>query len=314
MDVEQPAVYPTLPSARTELDEPVVTIGNFDGVHLGHQEIFERTHRHADRLDTAAVALTFVPHPVRYFRPETDEFRISTDQHKFELMIRHGLDGVVALPFDEQLASLEPAAFVDEIIADGLDASVVVVGTNFRFGRKRAGSTDDLERLAAERDIETEIVSEVERDGEVVSSTRIRKLLREGAVNEAAQLLTRPHRVCGTVVHGEKRGRTLGYPTANIDPENLIPANGIYATRLHVDGQPPLPAASSIGIRPTFDGEERRLESFVLDRDDLDLYDAEVEVEFIEYVRPEESFDSADALVSQMDDDVEAVRNILDAD
>ena len=312
MDVEQPVVFRTLRSARTELDNPVVTIGNFDGVHLGHQEIFRRTRRHADALDTAAIALTFHPHPVRHFRPEIDEFRISTDRQKFELMIEHGLDAVVALPFDDALASLEPADFVDEIIAEGLDASFVVVGANFRFGRKRAGSTDDLERLAGERAIDTEICSEVERDGEVVSSTRIRELLQQGSIGEATTLLTRPHRVQGTVVHGDERGRTLGYPTANIEPENLLPADGIYATWLRVEGGERLPAASSIGFRPTFDGEERRLESFVLDRDDLDLYGADVELEFIEYVRPEVSFESADELVDQMDADVEDVRQILD--
>ena len=312
MEQEQPVVFRNLHDARAALDTPVVTIGNFDGVHLGHQEIFSRARQYADRRNVPAVALTFVPHPVRHFRPAASEFRITTDRQKFQLITDNGLDAVVALDFDAELAGLQPADFVDRIITEGLDASHVVVGSNFRFGRRRAGTTDDLQRLAADRGIDTEICAEVEYGGEVVSSTRIRNLLAEGSVGDAAVLLTRPHRVIGTVVHGEKRGRQLGYPTANIQPGNLLPADGVYATWLRVEGGEPLPAASSIGVRPTFDGQERRLESYVLGRDDLDLYDTDVGVEFIEFIRPERSFETVEALVDQMDKDVESVRRILD--
>ena len=307
-------VHRSLASAGRQLEAPVVTIGNFDGVHIGHQAIFRRVAQRANRKGVEAVALTFAPHPVRFFRPDTDEFRLTTDEQKFRLILEQGIDEVVALRFDENLASLGPDEFVETILHQGLGASEALVGTNFAFGKGRTGTTDDLQRLCSERGIETELCEKVEYDGDTVSSTRIRNKLEEGRVAYAAELLGRRHRVSGKVVEGDRRGRELGYPTANLRAENLLPSDGIYATYLHVEGEAPLPSASSIGVRPVFDGSERTTESYVLDRDDLELYGREVELEFVEFVRPERDFDSPDALVEQMEDDVDRVRAILDRD
>jgi len=222
-----------------------------------------------------------------------------------------GIDSVVTLKFDDELASLAPEEFVAKIIDDGLGAQFVVVGANFAFGKNRAGSTEDLRRLSARAGIETDILDEVELGGEVVSSTRIREHLRDTDVSRAADLLDRNHRITGTIEKGAGRGREIGYPTANLAPKNLVPGDGIYATYLHVPDRGTLPAASSIGTRPTFDDEGRTVEAYVLDRDDLDLYGETVELEFVEFVRPEREFSSADPLTAQMEEDVEAVRNIL---
>lgn len=309
-----PTIYYDLAEASENLQTPVVTIGNFDGVHVGHQAIFEWVAGRAHARGLPAVALTFRPHPVRYFRPDVPEFRLTPDDVKFRLMGDFGLDAVVALPFDEHLATLAPDAFVRTILLDGLNVDTVAVGANFRFGQGRAGSTDDLRRMAAERDVDTRIFEELEVEGEVVSSTRIREALADCDVSVAERLLGHPYSLYGTVVHGEKRGRQLGYPTANIDAEHLIPGDGIYAARLTV-GRETMPAATSIGVRPTFEGEQRTVEAFVLDApDDLDLYDRRVALDFVEFIRPEEEFETARALVAQMDDDVARVREILSPD
>lgn len=311
--MDQPGVFFDLDTAGRAFDDPVVTIGNFDGVHIGHRQIFRRAIRRADEAGVASVALTFSPHPVRYFRPDADEFRLTTDSQKFDLIKATGLDAVFALQFDRDIANLSPETFVDQLLEDGLGASCVIVGANFAFGKNRAGSTEDLERLCEERGIATDIRQKVRHSGEVVSSTRIRGCLEEGGVDDATDLLGRRHRVTGHVVEGDKRGRELGYPTANLKTENLVPADGIYATYLHVRGERRYPAATSIGTRPVFDGAERTTEAYVLDRDELDLYGKRVELEFVEYIRDERDFTDAAALVDQMERDVEETRKILHA-
>ena len=308
--MQREGVFHDLDEAGRHLDSPVVTIGNFDGVHIGHRAIFDRANHYADDEGVASLALTFTPHPVRFFRPDADEFRLTTDDQKFRLIRGNGIDYVLALPFARSVANLAPEAFVERILDDGLGASRVIVGANFAFGKNRAGTTDDLERLCRERDIAADICEKVEYGGEVVSSTRIRGELEAGHVAEAAELLGHRHRVAGTVVEGDKRGRELGFPTANIEPDNLVPANGIYATFLHTDGER-LPSATSIGVRPTFDGGGRTTECYVLEGDDWDLYGEAVELEFVEFIRPERAFDDADALVAQMEEDVREIRKIL---
>ncbi len=309
--MDQPGVFFDLDTAGNAVDDPVVTIGNFDGVHIGHREIFERAIDRADDAGVASLALTFTPHPVRFFRPDADAFRLTTDSQKFDLIKETGVDAVFALRFDQNIASLSPEAFVEQLLDQGLSASRVIVGANFAFGKNRAGSTDDLERLCDEHGIVTDICRKVRYGGEVVSSTRIRGCLEEGKVGEAAELLGRRHRVVGRVIEGDKRGRELGYPTANLQTENLVPADGIYATYLHVQGEDSYPAATSIGTRPVFDGDERTTEAYVLDRDNLDLYESTVELEFVEYIRDERDFSDSAALVEQMERDVEQTRKIL---
>lgn len=305
------SVFHSLDRAGANLADPVVTIGNFDGVHVGHRAIFEHTCDTARKLGVEAVAITFSPHPVRYFRPETGPFRLTTDEQKFELIQSCGIDAVVAVEFDEDLANLTPDEFVDTVIDGEIGAQHVVVGANFAFGKNRAGSTDDLRRIAARAGIETDILDEIEVAGDVVSSTRIREALRRGEVATAAQLLDRKYRLVGQIESGHGRGRDLGYPTANLAAENLVPGDGIYATYLHGPDDSVLPAATSIGTRPTFDDEGRTVEAHVLDRENLSLYGAPVELEFVEFLRPEREFESADELVDQMEKDVEQTREVL---
>jgi riboflavin kinase/FMN adenylyltransferase len=306
-----PDIYRDLDAAGRAFEEPVITIGNFDGVHLGHRALFRRTRELGRSLKSPTLAVTFRPHPVRFFKSEVPDFRLTPDREKCRLIGESGLDGVLLLEFDRDIAELSPNDFVDSILARGLDASCVVVGANFAFGKGRAGTTEDLTRLAGERGIDTEIYPELEWDGEPISSTRIRECLRAGDVYRAARLLGRQYRLFGTVVEGEKRGRELGYPTANLDTEHLVPAHGVYATLLHDEHRwsEGRPAATSIGVRPVFDEPQETVESYVLDADDsLDLYGERVAIEFAERLREERDFDSVEELVAQMDRDVESVR------
>lgn len=307
-------VFRTLQEASAGLERPVITIGNFDGVHVGHQAIFERVRQLADERGVAGAALTFSPHPVRYFRPDIDSFRLTTDAQKFDLIGQYGLDTAVVLDFDDELSGLTPEQFVAKVIDEGLGAQYVVVGQDFAFGKGRAGSTDDLERLCAERGIETEIAADVCVDGEPVSSTRVRDELAAGHIAEIVRLLGRPYRIVGTVVEGDKRGRKLGFPTANIVPENpLLPPHGVYATSLHVEGMPTLQSITNVGVRPTFGGGDVVVETFVLshgtDEVDLDLYGEAVELDFWTFVRPEIEFDGPKELVAQIEQDVAQVRD-----
>jgi len=305
------SLFTELDRAADALADPVLTIGNFDGVHRGHRAIFERTRELADRLGGEAVAVTFSPHPVRFFRPDAEPFRLTTDDQKFQLIRETGIEVVVAVDFDAHLANLSPEDFVSAVIDGGLGAQHVVVGDNFAFGKDRAGTTDDLREIAGRAGIGTTILDEIEIDGGVVSSTRIREALRDGRVNRAENLLGRNYRLLGRVESGDARGRELGYPTANIAASNLVPGDGIYATYLHTPDESDLPAATSIGTRPTFEDGSRAVEAHAIDRDDLDLYGKSVELEFVEFLRPEREFDSARELVEQMERDTSRARGLL---
>jgi riboflavin kinase/FMN adenylyltransferase len=306
-------VFHSLADVAGQLKNPVVTIGNFDGVHRGHQAIFARVRELADeRADNdgaEAVALSFSPHPVRFFRPDIPPFQLTTDEQKARLMERYGLDAVVLLPFNAALAGLSPQQFVQQVLRDGLNARFVVVGQGFVFGKGRSGGTEDLKALGAAEGIGVEIAGNVGSGEDAISSTRVRKALSRGDLAEIARLLGRPYRIGGAVVSGDKRGRELGFPTANIDsPNPLLPPNGIYVSRLHVPRLGSLRSLTSVGTRPTFSGEDVRVETFVLageaEVSELDLYDEQVELDFLEFLRPEEKFDSADALIARMHADV----------
>ena len=310
-----PDIYHDLESAGRALDAPVITIGNFDGSHLGHRALFRRTRELGRMLKRPTLAVTFQPHPVRFFKPDTSEFRLTPGDEKYEFIGKSPFVGILVLEFDGDIANLSPHDFVESIIDDGLGASCVVVGANFAFGQGRAGTTEDLRRLTHERDIGCEIYPELELDGEPVSSTRIRKQLEMGDVRRAARLLGRHYRLYGTVVRGEGRGREMGYPTANLEVEHLIPANGVYATLMHREGQPGRPAATSIGVRPVFEEPQRTVESYVLDTDeDVDLYGERVSLEFTARLRGERDFESVDELIEQMGRDVERVRRHYQSD
>lgn len=297
-----------------------VTIGTFDGVHRGHQALLRRTREVAG--DLPVVAVTFDPHPVAVFAPDRVPARLTSLQRRVELLHEpapgvRGADHVRVLDFDRAMAAWSPGEFVERVLVQDLQARQVVVGENFTFGAKAAGTTHTLRTLCAEHGCDASTLTLVGDDhhvtGQVWSSTRVRALVAEARLREAARLLGRPHEVDGVVTPGDRRGRDLGFPTANVPVQAgvSIPPDGVYAGHLVTDGTR-YPAAVSIGTNPTFEGTERRVESYVMDHGhDLDLYDRHVRVELVEHLRPMVAYRGVDALVEQMHTDVEQARVAL---
>jgi len=294
-----------------------VTIGNFDGVHRGHHAVLKLVVDRARAAGLRSVAVTFDPHPLAVLYPDRAPEPLSTTDHKLELLAAAGLDAVLVMPFTPELAQWSPRRFVQEALVDALGAKEVVVGSDTRFGYRNAGDVDTLRELGAELGFTVQVVADLGRQGQERrwSSTWIRELIAAGDVAGAAEVLGRPHRVTGAVVHGDHRGRELGYPTANLAPDAVgaVPADGVYAGWLvRTATAERLPAAISIGTNPTFEGRrDRRVEAYVLGRDDLDLYDEVVAVEFVERLRPTLRFDGIEALCDQMALDVKRCREVL---
>jgi riboflavin kinase/FMN adenylyltransferase len=296
----------------------VVTIGVFDGVHRGHQRMVGRAVAMARRLGVPSVVITFDPHPDEVVRPGTHPPRLTTARHRTELLGTLGVDAVCVLPFTLEFSRMTPDEFVQAVLVDRLHAAGVVVGENFRFGHKAAGNVETLRELGEKYDFAAEGVPLVS-NGEAISSSLVRELLNSGDVAAAAEALGRPHRVEGVVVRGHQRGRALlGYPTANVESSTFtaIPADGVYAGWLECTQSPSpyegerWPAAISIGTNPTFEGVERTVEAYALDRDDLDLYGVHVVVDFGVRLRDTVKFDSIEALIEQMHRDVAEARRI----
>ena len=314
-------VWRSLADVPENLGETVVTVGNFDGVHLGHRHVISRARRIADRLNLGhVVAVTFDPHPMAVLRPEHAPSTLTDLDHRVELLEEAGVDDVLVLPFTREIADWSPERFVEEVLVDTLHAAAVVVGANFRFGRRAAGDVALLRQLGTEHEFLAEGVA-LEGGPQVWSSTYIRTCLATGDVEGAAEALGYPVTVRGPVVEGDRRGRELGYPTANIPTRSTaVPADGVYAGWLRVIDGPgkglgedeSMPAAISVGANPTFAGErDRRVEAYVIDRGDLDLYGREVEVVFVHRLRGMARFASAEELVEAMGRDVEQARELL---
>lgn len=297
-------------------DGSVVTIGAYDGVHLGHRRLIHRVRVAAEELGCSSALVTFDRHPATVVRPETAPHLLTDLDFKLELLEATGLDRVVVVRFNEQASEETAEHFVRRILVDCLATRAVVVGNDFHFGYRRSGDVALLQRMGAVYDFDVTGLRLYHggQDGAPVSSTRIRKLLEGGQVEEAAVLLERPHQVRGTVVKGDQRGRLLGFPTANVAvrSEIQLPADGVYAGwYLRPDGVR-RPAALSLGGRPTFYGQpaETLLEAYLLDFAG-DLYGEAARVEFVGRLRDQERFESVDALVSQMNRDVAAARHML---
>ena len=288
-----------------------VAIGNFDGVHRGHQALVQRARQLAG--DSRTVALTFDPHPSALLSPTGCAPMVCSLERRIELLGEAGADTVVVEPFTRELAGRSPQAFIDDVVLHALRAKAIVVGYDFTYGAGRAGTTDALRAHGDRAGVEVDIVDAVAIDGEVASSTRVRAHLREGDVTGAARLLGRRWDVDGVVVHGAKRGRAIGIPTANITPDIQLPLRaGIYAVTLGVDGRT-LPAVASLGTNPTFvEGGGLVLEVHVLDFDG-DLYDRRVRTAFAAHLRDEAKYDSVSALLDQIHKDIAAARQLLAA-
>lgn len=299
--------------------QSVVTMGNYDGVHRGHQQVIATCIQQARTRDLPAVAITFFPHPVQVHAPEADLKLITTLEDRLDALAGRGLDATLVLDYDESLYSMTPREFIEDVFVDHLGAQVVVVGEDVKFGAGNSGDIDTMRALGKDFGFDVTMVSDIMSDGgRRWSSSWIRELLAHGQVAEAAQVLGRPHRIRGIVKHGHKRGRELGFPTANLDDDcdGVIPADGVYAGWLiqKVEGAPAdvfLPAAISVGSNPQFDGEHRTVEAHVLGRADLNLYGDEVSITFIERLRGMQKFNSVDELLAQMDDDIRKAAAIL---
>jgi riboflavin kinase / FMN adenylyltransferase len=298
----------------------IATIGEFDGVHRGHQRVVSRARRAAGELGLPVAVVTFDPHPDEVIRPGSHPPLLATGRRRLQLLAGLGVDAVCVIAFTLEFSRLSAEEFVRTVLAERLHAARVVVGEDFRFGHKAAGDVALLADLGEKYDFMVEGVPLLTEDGVTVSSTVIRELLGAGNVAGAADLLGRPHRVEGIVVRGHQRGRALGFPTANLEtPEHTaIPADGVYAgwlTSLDPAGEEAerWPAAISVGTNPTFGGEERTVEAHALGRDDLDLYGTHVATDFVARLRATVKFDSVDALVAQMHVDVGDARRLLAA-
>jgi riboflavin kinase / FMN adenylyltransferase len=303
-----------------EWGRSVVTIGEFDGVHRGHQRIISRAMTDAAELGLPVVVVTFDPHPDEVVRPGSHPPLLCTASRRSQLLSGLGVDAVCVLPFTLEFSRLGPDEFVRTVLVERLRAARVVVGANFRFGHKAAGDVALLAELGEKYDFTAEGVPLLAENGVTISSTGIRAMLAAGDVARAAHDLGRPHRVEGVVVRGQQRGRSLGFPTANLETQSYtaIPADGVYAGWLSTLDSAGMeterwPAAISVGTNPTFDGRHRTVEAYALDRDDLDLYGTRVAVDFVARLRATLKFASVGELVAQMHVDVDDVRHLLTA-
>ena len=304
-------VYHDLPPGTASFSRTVVTIGNFDGVHLGHRAILGRVQQRARELEAQAVAVTFDPHPLKVLRPGMHLPLLTTPAQKLKLLNASGLEAVVVLPFTREFAALPARDFVMQYFCERLKVREVVVGHDYCFGRNREGNIDLLRELGRTHGFTVQVVWAVEVDGAVVSSSLIRAMLKLGRVAEAANLLGRSYGVVGRVIQGKGRGaKLLGVPTANLRPENeLLPATGIYAVRVRRGAETWLGAAN-IGTCPTFENGEFSLEVHLLDFAG-DLYGDTLEVEFAARLREERKFPSLEALTAQIHADIAAARRAL---
>ncbi|MDG1875213.1 MAG: bifunctional riboflavin kinase/FAD synthetase [Mariniblastus sp.] len=286
-----------------------ITIGNFDGVHRGHAVIVDQLKRFASDLSGPAIVFTFDPHPVRILRPEQTPPPLTWTNRKADLLAELGVDAVFAYPTDLELLQLTYREFFDRIIVQQLGAKAMVEGPNFFFGKGREGNIENLAELCTSSSIQLEIVKPLVETDEFISSSRIRNLIRQGDVDTAREMLTRPYRIRGMVTHGAARGTTIGFPTANLDAiDTLIPAMGVYAGRTYVRGRSHW-SAIHIGPNPTFGEELPKVESHLLEFEES-IYGEAIEVDFVSRIRDIQQFESVDQLTDQLKLDVDATRDL----
>ena len=296
----------------TPLRGAVIALGNYDGFHRGHQAVAGEAIRWAQAEGRPSIIATFDPHPVRFFRPDVPPFRLTTLEQRQELYLAAGATAMLVFHFDAELAGTSAEDFIRTILIERFGAHGVVTGGDFTFGKGAKGNVDLLRDLGGELGLQSRVVAAVTAGEEVVSSSRVRQALRDGDPQLAAQLLTRPFAIRGIVEHGDKRGRTIGYPTANLAIDHYLrPKYGIYAVtgRILATGQA-LKGAANIGIRPQFEPPKELLEPYFFDFSG-DLYGQEIEVAFHHFLRGEAKFDSLEALIEQMDRDCAEARRLL---
>jgi riboflavin kinase/FMN adenylyltransferase len=286
----------------------VVALGNFDGFHRGHQAVVGAAVAHGLATGRPVLVASFDPHPVRYFRPDAPPFRLTTLDQRAALFAEAGADAMLVFNFNETLANVSAEAFVTDWLIGRAGASHIVTGEDFTFGKGRQGNVAVLAEIGARHGLTCEAIGQISDADGPISSSRIREALIEGDCEEATRLLTRPYRIAGAVQHGDKLGRTIGFPTANIDMGNYLrPRYGIYAVRVRLPDGRRVDGAANLGIRPTFNPPKELLEAYLFDFSES-LYGEQVEVELISFLRPEAKFDSLEALTTQMDADCAEAR------
>ena len=294
-----------------ELRGAIIALGNFDGFHLGHQAVVGRAVQRGAHERRPVIVATFDPHPVRHFKPDTPPFRLTTLDQRQRMFEHAGADAMLVFKFGAELASMDAPEFVADMLVKHIGAAGVVTGDDFSFGKGRTGDVELLRRLGGNHGVIAEAVAQVLVDGERVSSGRVREALQAGDPGTAIRLLSRPFAIEGEVIHGDKRGRLLGHPTANMELGNYLrPKYGIYAVRVRLDDDSEHIGVASLGVRPTFDPPMELLETVLFDGEH-DLYGRTIEVALHHYLRPEMNFDSVEALKAQMDKDAEEARKLL---
>jgi riboflavin kinase / FMN adenylyltransferase len=304
-------VFEGIESIPRSLKNPVLTIGNFDGVHRGHQVLFRKAREWADEFGGESVILTFHPHPLQVLAPNQGLVFITPHKRKLELIALCGVDVAIVVPFSTEFAQMPAADFVRTLLVDTIGPRAIIVGEDYRFGHGREGDVHYLQRMGSQYGFKVETVSGVQLDGTVVSSTLIRQLIQDGDLREANKLLGRPYEISGVVVPGHQRGgRLLGFPTANISLSGQAPPKpGVYVVRVGV-GEGTYGGAANVGYNPTFGGTELAVEVFLFDFDE-NIYDRLIRVDFLERLRDEKRFSGADELAAQIHKDVEKAKEIL---
>ncbi len=302
-----------LENIHKQIKRPALTIGNFDGVHLGHKALFNRVKEWAKVLDGESVVMTFDPHPLQVLSPRNGPAFITLHQQKLDLIASCGIDTTIVVPFSREFAQISATDFVKDILVDRIGVKAIVVGYDYRFGRDREGNIDFLKKMGDSNGFQLEVVSGIEMEGTVVSSTVIRRFICDGQLKEACRLLGRPYEVSGAVVRGRERGgRMLGFPTANVVmASQASPKPGVYAMEVELDGKTYFGAAN-LGYNPTFGDTDLSLEVHILDFD-ADIYGKQITVRFIDRLRDEKRFSSLAELSAQIQRDVEKAREILTA-
>ena len=302
----------SLENLPAELGGTSITIGKFDGIHLGHQQLIAETIESAEEHALVPTVITFDRHPFSLLDPAAEPAPLIGQHQKHFLLQEAGIELVLNMPFDDQLASLSAKDFISRILVESLHAKIVVVGEGFRFGANQQGDVDLLRELGQELGFVVRVIPHFEVDGEVVSTSRIRNLLLEGKVSLAAKLLGRLHSTTGLIEHGLKIGREIGFPTANMsrDAEGFLPKDAVYAGWLYADGERYM-TALSVGINETFTAVPRLLEAHVIDVTGLDLYDKLITVEYVEFIRDAAKFNGVEDLVAEINRDLDKIRAIL---
>lgn len=288
-----------------------VAIGNFDGVHLGHQRILEHLVRSAKKDHLISVVLTFSPHPGKFFNK--DKFLlIQSPKEKLDLIARFQIEKTVVLPFDKIVSSLSPFQFVKNILINSLRSKLIVVGSNFRFGKGRKGDVKTLQKISQQHNISLHSIPQVTLNGEIVSSSRIRTLLLEGKIEKVNQFLGRPYQITGRVIQGYSRGKHIGFPTANLSPENEIMPQGVFITQ-SIIGEKTLPSVTNIGQCPTFNKKKTHIESYIINLES-EIYGRKMGIQLLKKIRNEKKFDSPEMLKKQITKDIATAKKYFGLD